>query len=72
MVITIPLFVLGEHGLRNLAFFLAMGMLGTIVTGIGAYYGVNRWRIPLRIFAVTLAVPGFFIFLGWFFSALLG
>ncbi len=70
MVITIPLIVLGEDGLRNLAIFVAMGMIGTIITGIGAYYGVNRWRIPLRILVVTLAVPGFLIYLGQLFSGL--
>lgn len=72
MTITIPILFIGEHGLRNLAFFLAMGMLGTIITGIGAYYGLNRWRIPLRILAVTLGVPGFLIYLGWLFSRFIG
>lgn len=72
MIVNLPIAVFGPNDLEYLAMFFAVGMIGTILTSIGAYFKLTGWRTPLGIFAFTLAVPGVFILLGWFFSALLG
>lgn len=72
MIVNLPIAVFGPNDLEYLAMFFTVGMIGTILTSIGAYFKLTRWRTPLGIFAFTLAVPVAFILLGWSISGLAG